>query len=205
MDEAAFLQRLRRPRSDRAGHPGSYRARDAGPVSWERFRAVLETVGGSAHAEVTSAGVPAAVSAIIEIGRHARVVASEAAAAMLPGVPGVSRLAEAATAHSCADIDLAIVVPELAVCENAALLLSSDSLPERSLLFLAQHVLVLLDTALLVADQHLAAGAMRHGQSQSLPHHLTWISGPSKTADIEQTLVIGAHGCRSLLVQPYAR
>jgi L-lactate dehydrogenase complex protein LldG len=38
-----------------------------------------------------------------------------------------------------------------------------------------------------------------------LPHHLTWTSGPSKTADIEQTLVIGAHGARSLTVIAYHR
>ena len=35
------------------------------------------------------------------------------------------------------------------------------------------------------------------------PHHLTWMSGPSKTADIEQTLVVGAHGSRSLTVIAY--
>jgi L-lactate dehydrogenase complex protein LldG len=46
-----------------------------------------------------------------------------------------------------------------------------------------------------------ATVAARYQAGEAL-HHVTWMSGPSKTADIEQTLVIGAHGVCALAVLP---
>ncbi len=162
---------------------------------------MLEAVGGRHHAPISAAGIAAAGAAVVDLGGHKRVVANPDAAALLrSAVPGVETLGEGAAPHSWQDVDLAVLLAEGGVCENAALLFSSASLAERALLFLAQHVLVILDLGTLHADLHQGARAMA---APGLPiHHLTWVSGPSKTADIEQTLVIGAHGCRSLMVLP---
>ena len=85
------------------------------------------------------------------------------------------------------------------MAENAALLLTAEELPERALAFLAQHLVILVPSTALVADQHTGQARL----PRPLPYHATWISGPSKTADIEQCLVIGAHGAVSLIVIPY--
>jgi L-lactate dehydrogenase complex protein LldG len=205
MDEAAFLRRLQRPHAVRAAHPGSYRPRIA-QASYALFQASLESVGGQSHAVIPLAGLSEAVSAVMSIGGHRRVVASRAAAAMLGTVAGLECASDAGRSAQWEDVDLAIIAPEMAVCENAAMLLSAASLPERGLPLLAQHVLALVDLSLLAADMHEAYAAMSHGRGgAALPHHLTWISGPSKTADIEQSLVIGAHGCRSMVVLPFTR
>ena len=70
---------------------------------------------------------------------------------------------------------------------------------ERALAFLSQHLVVLVPATALVADLVTAQARL----PVPPPHHLTWMSGPSKTADIEQTLVVGAHGSRSLTVICY--
>jgi L-lactate dehydrogenase complex protein LldG len=205
MDEATFLRRLQRPHGVRAAHPGTYRPRIA-QASYALFQVSLESVGGQSHAVIPLTGLAEAVSAVMSIGGHRRVVAAHAAATLLGSIPGMECAGDAGRSAQWEDVDLAIIAPEMAVCENAAMLVSASSLPERGLPLLAQHVLALVDLAHLTSDMHEAYATMSHGHGgAALPHHLTWISGPSKTADIEQSLVIGAHGCRSMLVLPYTR
>jgi L-lactate dehydrogenase complex protein LldG len=190
MDERAFIERFRRT-GERRPHPGAYPS-PAYPATWERFALVLSAVGG------TFVGPEGEAAAVREaIGRGGRCVASAAAAPRLAGVTGWSLAADGGSnPHALADVELGILTAEMAVAENAAVLLSARTLPERALAFLAQHLLVLVPREALVPDLITAQNRL----PVPLPHHLTWMSGPSKTADIEQTLVIGAHGSRSLIV-----
>jgi L-lactate dehydrogenase complex protein LldG len=193
VDERAFIDRFRRKSEGRA-HPGAYPP-PAYPATWERFAQILAVVGGTFVGPADRAEVEATLREAI--GRGGRCVASASAAPGLAGIPGWSLAPEGgANPHGLADVELGILTAELAVAENAALLLSARSLPERALAFLAQHLVVLVPERALVADLVTAQA----GLSVAMPHHLTWMSGPSKTADIEQTLVIGAHGTRSLVV-----
>jgi L-lactate dehydrogenase complex protein LldG len=193
MDERAFIARFKRD-GERRDHPGPYGA-PSYPATWERFGRVLTAVGGTLVGPVDRAGEASAVREAIA--RGGRCVASASAAPRLGGVTGWSLAPDGGSnPHALADVELGILTAELAVAENAALLLSARSLPERALCFLAQHLVVLVPATALVPDL-ISAQA---GLPRPLPHHLTWMSGPSKTADIEQTLVIGAHGSRSLIV-----
>jgi L-lactate dehydrogenase complex protein LldG len=84
------------------------------------------------------------------------------------------------------------------VAESGAVAVTETDAPHRSLLFLAERVILLLDAAHLVGDLQTAVRALPASALEA--HHLTWIAGPSKSADIEQTLVHGAHGPRALAV-----
>lgn len=94
------------------------------------------------------------------------------------------------------NIDVAVISGELAVAENGAIWVTDRSLKYRSVLFLAQHLIIVIQEHMLVSDMMTAYRQLISPDSG----FGCFISGPSKTADIEQALVIGAHGPKSLCV-----
>jgi L-lactate dehydrogenase complex protein LldG len=98
--------------------------------------------------------------------------------------------------HSFADVELCILASNLGVAENGALWLTDEQMTVRVLPFIAQHLAIVIRAQNLVptmAQAYETIGNAQYGYG-------AFISGPSKTADIEQSLVIGAHGPRSLSV-----
>ena len=99
-------------------------------------------------------------------------------------------------AHSFANVELTILQSDLGVAENGALWLTESHMNVRVLPFISQHLAVVISRKALVptmAQAYAKIGNADYGYG-------AFISGPSKTADIEQSLVIGAHGPRSLSV-----
>lgn len=95
--------------------------------------------------------------------------------------------------HDLAAVDLAVVRGEFAVAENGAVWVKNPDNRHRALYFLAEHLVLVVDRNQIVATMHQAYERITFND----PGYGTFISGPSKTADIEQSLVIGAHGPKS--------
>ena len=93
-----------------------------------------------------------------------------------------------------ADVELTIVQSELAVAENGAIWVTEERMGQRILPFITQHLAVIINIKNIVATMHDAYSAIGNTEYG----FGTFIAGPSKTADIEQSLVIGAHGPRSM-------
>ena len=83
------------------------------------------------------------------------------------------------------------------IAETGSLVLLSSSNNPTTLNFLPSNHIVILSQADLVA--HLEAIWTRL-RSQPFPRTINIITGPSRTADIEQTLQVGAHGPKRLHV-----
>ncbi|MBE0591650.1 MAG: LUD domain-containing protein [Gemmatimonadales bacterium] len=154
-----------------------------------RFKTVLEQVGGrwvqrtpgSDLAEIIRSHYPDAeriVSTVDEPPGSTFAVAEDTAPAGL------------------IHVELAIVRGRLGVAENGAVWVDEERLPHRALPFVAEHLVLLLAPDDVVPDMHAAYAALAGRRTG----YGVFISGPSKTADIEQSLVIGAQGSRSLLV-----
>jgi len=94
--------------------------------------------------------------------------------------------------HTFQDVDVAIMEANFGVAENSALWVPETII--RVLPFICQHLILLVDKKAIVSNMHQAYERMGLGQGD----YGAFIAGPSKTADIEQSLVLGAHGPRSL-------
>lgn len=98
--------------------------------------------------------------------------------------------------HAFQDVHLAIVHGDFAVAENGAVWVNDDLMPQRVLPFICEHLMLIVKASAIVGTMHDAydrIGDSSHGFG-------VFIAGPSKTADIEQSLVLGAHGPKSMTV-----
>ena len=91
------------------------------------------------------------------------------------------------------EIDVAIVKGEFAVAENGAVWLKNPTNKHRVLYFIAQNIVIIVNKNDIVNNMHEAYEKIDFEEAG----YGTFVSGPSKTADIEQALVIGAHGPKS--------
>jgi L-lactate dehydrogenase complex protein LldG len=98
--------------------------------------------------------------------------------------------------HLLNDLNLAIIHGQFGVAENGAIWLEDEDLGLRAFPFITEHLVIVLQENSLVSNMH--AAYQKIGDQQS--GFGLFLAGPSKTADIEQSLVIGAHGAKSLRV-----
>lgn len=186
-----ILQRLAPFRKDEVSLPPAL----AQPTIYEdrvtQFRTVLESVGGRLIQARDRSEAAEQIGAL-EVVKGAKSILS-----YCPGLatssPGI---AERLDPHELAEVDVTIAQGEFGVAENAAVWVADPAIKHRVALFLSQHLVLVISSGALVSNMHQAYE--RIGRV-NLPF-AGFISGPSKTADIEQSLVIGAHGARSLNV-----
>jgi L-lactate dehydrogenase complex protein LldG len=155
----------------------------------EKFITVLQGIGGEVH-EVTDYE---SIAGILQksFGDAKRVVST---------VPALHAIAEKETlydvAHHLKTVDLAVLQSHLAVAENGAVWITDAHLPQRVLPFITQHLAVVVDANAIVPTLHEAYEKIGDGDYG----FGVFIAGPSKTADIEQSLVLGAHGPKTMTV-----
>jgi len=85
------------------------------------------------------------------------------------------------------------------VAETGTVVLVSGADNPTTLAFLPETHIVVLSGSDIVGDYETAWSAVRSafGKGQ-MPRTVNWITGPSRSADIEQTLLLGAHGPQRL-------
>lgn len=102
---------------------------------------------------------------------------------------------EADDPHALSHIDLSIIEGEIGVAENGCVWIPQQ-VRQKVIYFIAEYLVIVLDRDKLVSNMHEAYRLVR-GKNYGFG---VFISGPSKTADIEQALVVGAHGAKGVTV-----
>lgn len=99
-------------------------------------------------------------------------------------------------AEALVTVKKAFIRGGIAVAENGSIWVKESQMGNRLLPFIAEHLAILISEKDIVANMHYALEKIDIAEEG----FGVFLAGPSKTADIEQSLVIGAHGARSLVV-----
>jgi L-lactate dehydrogenase complex protein LldG len=215
MPETARQRILDRLRAAAAGHPAapsdfSVMAAKRWPAAERlpRLRRCMEAVK-TEFVEATAATWPAAVREVLRSAGARNVMAGEGsplAAALQAeladgGSPALllyDRPVEQLKASLFAGVDAGITTCLGGIADTGSLVLRPSPEEPRLLSLVPPLHLVLLDPARIWDTLLQALGEL--GWASGMPPNAVVISGPSKTADIEQTLAYGVHGPKRLVV-----
>ena len=157
--------------------------------SVEKFTATLEGIGGQVIE----------IESVQEITSYVQTYFSEGQR-IISTLPELSSVAETNwlhdDPHSLENVELCILEAQFGVAENGALWLTEVQMGQRVAPFITQNLAVVVRKSDLVPTMHHAYDRIAQAE---YPFGL-FLAGPSKTADIEQSLVLGAHGSRSMTV-----
>lgn len=90
-------------------------------------------------------------------------------------------------------VDVGVVEGKVAVAENGCIWIP-QTMKERAVLFISECLVIIIDRKDIVSNMHQAYDIIQN------PGYGCFVSGPSKTADIAQALVMGAQAARDVTV-----
>lgn len=153
----------------------------------EKFMHMVEQVGGHAVLLEEGADINAELQKLYP---SVKVIASS-----LPYIQADKNPDTVAEVSDLADVDLGVVEGKVAVAENGCVWVP-QTMKERAVMFISQSLAIIVDRNDIVSNMHQAYSLV---QTPDLGYGC-FISGPSKTADIAQALVMGAQAAREVTV-----
>lgn len=155
----------------------------------EKFSMVLSSIGGAVVKAADFEGIRQFIQQ--EFKDRKRIIST------LPELKDITEAGwEHQDPHGYENVELAILKAHFGVAENAALWITEELMQQRVVPFICEQLAVVVKKEDILATMHEAydrIGDAEYGFG-------AFIAGPSKTADIEQSLVLGAHGPKAMTV-----
>ncbi len=158
------------------------------PDVFEQFKMMMQSIGGKVE-------LVSNISVLKE-----RLIADKASGNFV--INAIANLGEldsqvaSFTASELEKVERAYIKGTIGVAENGAIWIYESQMINRLLPFICQHLILVIDKKNIVPTMHQAYDSIEVAKEG----FGAFIAGPSKTADIEQSLVIGAHGARSATI-----
>lgn len=156
--------------------------------TFTQFKTVLEGIGGKA--ELIS-DISILKNKLIEDRATGKLIINS-----IPEIGTVDESAYSLPPVELEKLEIAYLAGTLAVAENGAIWMYESQMQNRLLPFICQHLVLVIYLKDIVPTMHHAYQKLDIAKEG----FGAFIAGPSKTADIEQSLVIGAHGARSATI-----
>ena len=156
--------------------------------AYAQFKSVLESIGGKVEL----------IQNITEL-KEQLITDKASGNFVVNAVADLGELDNQVASFTASDLEKAeraYIKGTLGVAENGAVWIYESQIINRLLPFICQHLILVIDKKDIVPTMHHAYDSIDVAQEG----FGVFIAGPSKTADIEQSLVIGAHGARSATI-----
>ena len=150
-----------------------------------QFKTVLESIGGKVEL----------IQDISVVNNLLRIEKSNGKL-IINTLDEVDKQVVALTSFELEKLEKVCIKASLGVAENGAVWVYESQMMNRLLPFICQHLILVIDKAEIVPTMHHAYKKIDIAKEG----FGIFIAGPSKTADIEQSLVIGAHGARTATI-----
>ena len=189
MKKEDLLQKLRQNTKEQYDMPDINIQGLTYPDLFVQFREMTETVGG----KVVSARKTDDINQLVRnLYPEAKTFASS-----LPYISIAQKNPDTVTdATDLNGTDVGIVEGRLGVAENGCIWIP-QTMKEKAVCFISEYLVIIIDRQNLVNNMHEAYARIDMDEQYNFG---TFISGPSKTADIEQALVMGAQAARGVTV-----
>ena len=155
----------------------------------KKYMDVFKTIGGTVFLADDIAALKTLINENFDTTKRTVTTLNELSA-------GFELISATADPHTYDNVELAIIRAHFSVAENGAVWLTEEVMGQRIIPYICQHLAVVINADDILPTLHEAyekIGAGDYGFGG-------FIGGPSKTADIEQALVLGAHGPLTMTV-----